>query len=265
MNPTTVGTPTLAFAAAMVVADALLSALLGLGIGRALLVAATRCAVQLLLVGLVLAVAFASASPWLVAGVVAVMFAAAAREIDARQRQRLVGIGGRTLGGAVAVAATLVTVLPALATLGATPWYAPQVVIPLAGIAMGTVMNGVGIALDSFTTLVTRERVAIEARLALGASRVEALRDVRREVMRTGITHIVNQMAAAGLITLPGMMTGQILAGQAPVEAAKAQIFVLLLLAAATGLGVIGVVALAVHRVTDARDRLRLDRLVKAR
>ncbi|WP_139826243.1 ABC transporter permease [Derxia lacustris] len=265
MNPTSVGTQGLAFAAALVVADALLSAALGLGIGRALLIGAARCVVQLLLVGLVLAVAFGSASPWLVAGLLAVMFLAATREIDARQRRRLAGLGGRTLGGMVAVLATLVTVLPALATLDAAPWWAPQVVIPLAGIALGTVMNGVGIALDGFTTLVVRERAAIEARLALGASRAEALRDARREVMRSGVTHIVNQMAAAGLITLPGMMSGQILAGQPPVEAAKAQIFVLLLLAAATGLGVMGVVALAARRLTDSRDRLRLDRLVTSK
>ncbi|WP_028310877.1 ABC transporter permease [Derxia gummosa] len=265
MNPITTGTGALAFAAGMLLADALLSAALDLGIGRALLVGGLRCGVQLLLVGLVLTMVFGSSSPWLAGGVLLVMCLAAAREIDARQRRRFAGPGGRAIGGAMAVLATLITVVPALATLDATPWYSPQMLIPLAGIALGTVMNGVGLALDSFTTLVTRERAAIEARLALGAGRFAALRDARREVMRTGVIHIVNQMSAAGIITLPGMMTGQILAGQPPVEAAKAQIFVLLLLAAATGLGVLGVVTLAVHRVTDARDRLRLDRLVKVK
>ena len=72
---------------------------------------------------------------------------------------------------------------------------------------------------------------------------------------------IVNQMSAAGIITLPGMMTGQILAGMLPLEAAKYQILVLLLLAGGAGLGAIGAAYAALWRVTDERDRLRLDRL----
>ena len=70
-----------------------------------------------------------------------------------------------------------------------------------------------------------------------------------------------NQMSAAGIITLPGMMTGQILAGMAPIEAAKYQILVLFLLAGGAGLGAMAATYLAVWRITDERDRLRLDRL----
>lgn len=63
-------------------------------------------------------------------------------------------------------------------------------------------------------------------------------------------------MSAAGIITLPGMMTGQILAGRSPFEAARYQIFVLLLLAGATGFGAAAAVMAATWRVTDARHRL---------
>jgi len=74
---------------------------------------------------------------------------------------------------------------------------------------------------------------------------------------------IVNQMSAAGIITLPGMMTGQILAGMEPVEAAKYQILILFLVAGGAGLGALGATTAAAWRITDERHRLRLDRLRK--
>jgi putative ABC transport system permease protein len=68
-------------------------------------------------------------------------------------------------------------------------------------------------------------------------------------------------MSAAGIITLPGIMTGQLLAGMDPLEAAKYQILLLFLLSGAGGLAAAGAVWLAARSVTDERDRLRVDRL----
>ena len=68
-------------------------------------------------------------------------------------------------------------------------------------------------------------------------------------------------MSAAGIVTLPGIMTGQILAGLDPLEAAKYQILLMFLLSGGGGLGAFVVAHLAARRLGDARDRLRLDRL----
>jgi putative ABC transport system permease protein len=87
------------------------------------------------------------------------------------------------------------------------------------------------------------------------------LRPMQRSALRSGMIPIINQMSAAGIITLPGMMTGQILAGMAPFEAAKYQILILFLLSGGAGLGALAATFVAVWRVTDERDRLRLDRL----
>jgi putative ABC transport system permease protein len=160
--------------------------------------------------------------------------------------------------------ATLFVTAFALVTLRPDPWFAPQVVIPLAGIVLGSVMNGVSISLNAFNTGIVRERAAIEARLALGASRYAALKPMQQSALRSGLIPIINQMSAAGIITLPGMMTGQILAGMAPFEAAKYQILVLFLLAGAAGLGAVAAAYVAVWRSTDERDRLRLDRLMSS-
>jgi putative ABC transport system permease protein len=68
-------------------------------------------------------------------------------------------------------------------------------------------------------------------------------------------------MSAAGIITLPGTMTGQILAGMDPLEAVKYQILLMFLLAGGGGLAAVGAVYLAARAVTDERHRLRADRL----
>ncbi len=79
--------------------------------------------------------------------------------------------------------------------------------------------------------------------------------------MRAGMIPIINAMAAAGVVSLPGMMTGQILAGAPPVEAVKYQILIMFLIAAGTGFGTLLAVWAGARRLFDERQRLRLDRL----
>src|SRR5690625_2464317 len=247
---------------ALVVINVVLSLLLNLGVGRALLIAAFRAAAQLLLVGFILKYVFDSLSPWLILGVALIMTTLAAYEVWSRQQTRFAGIWGVGTGAAAtASAVVLVMSSTVVSIVTVEPWYTPQLFIPFVGIILGSVMNGVGISLNVFNTGLRRERDAIEAQLALGATRRQALKPLQRNALRSGFIPIVNQMSAAGVITLPGMMTGQILAGMPPYEAAKYQILVLFLLAGAAGFGALAATTLAVRRATDRRDRLRLERL----
>jgi putative ABC transport system permease protein len=129
------------------------------------------------------------------------------------------------------------------------------------GIVLGSVLNSASIGLDTFLGGVAKGRAEIEARLALGASRNEALAPLVREAVRKGLIPLVNQMSAAGIITLPGTMTGQILAGMDPMEAVKYQILLMFLLTGASGMAGAGAVYLAARSITDDRHRLRVDRL----
>lgn len=242
--------------------DSALSLRLGLGLERKLLVAACRMVVQLLLVGLILKALFAAASAPLVLAVVLVMALAAAREVVSRQERRLAGWWSYGLGaGTMALATAAVAALALTTQLRPHPWYDPRYLVPLVGIILGSVMNGVSLSLGMVVVAVERERDAIEARLALGWPRFAALKPFLQRALRAGLVPVVNQMSAAGLVTLPGMMTGQILAGMDPMDAVKYQILILFLLAGGTGLGVLGAVYGAAWRLTDERDRLRLDRL----
>ena len=71
----------------------------------------------------------------------------------------------------------------------------------------------------------------------------------------------INAMMAAGIVSLPGMMTGQILAGSPPLEAVKYQIMIMFLIGAGSGFGTIAAVSLGARRLFDSRQRLRLERL----
>jgi putative ABC transport system permease protein len=145
--------------------------------------------------------------------------------------------------------------------IGVQPWYQPQYLIPLLGMLLGNTMSGVAIALDNLTRGAWDARGRIEARLLAGGTWDEAIADIRRDSLRAGLIPMVNAMATAGLVSLPGMMTGQILAGSPPMEAAKYQLLMMLLITAATGLGSLVAVSIGSRRLFDERERLRLDRL----
>jgi len=85
--------------------------------------------------------------------------------------------------------------------------------------------------------------------------------DIARDSLRTGMIPIINAMATAGIVSIPGMMTGQILAGSPPLEAVKYQIMIWLLIAAGSGFGMMAAIGAASRRLFDHRHRLRLDRL----
>jgi putative ABC transport system permease protein len=265
MMPTISLTPwDLTIAAALVVLDGILSVALGLGLHKQLAVAAVRMVAQLVVIGLVLRAVFAVASPPLTLAVILAMAAIAAREVAARPKQRLGHFGNYAVGASAVALATLITSVLALTTaLRPSPWYSARYAIPLAGIILGNVLNAASIALDSLLGGVVRERAAIEAQLALGATIRTAMRRLVREAVRRGMLPTVNTMAAAGVVTLPGIMTGQILAGLDPMEAVKYQILLMFLLAGGTGLGAVSAVLMAARRLTDTRQRLRLDRLAE--
>ena len=239
-----------------------LSVWLKLGLEKSLGIAALRTAVQLSLIGLVLKILFQVVSPWWTAFAALFMVALAGREAVARQTHKL--RGGWSLGIATTslmLAGTIVTTLALTTAVRPEPWYDPRFAIPLLGMVLGNTLNGVSVGMERLTATLKRERDAIEARLALGHSRSDAVNPYVREAMRAGLMHIINAMSAAGLISLPGMMTGQILAGVDPTEAVKYQILIMFLIAGSTSIGALMAVLAVAKRLSDDRDRLRLDRL----
>jgi putative ABC transport system permease protein len=218
--------------------------------------------VQLSLIGLVLKALFENAGPGWVALMSLVMLLVAGREVMVRQGRRFRGWWGYTVGTfSMFLSSFAVTIFALVVILGDTPWYSPQYAIPLLGMLLGNTMSGVAIAMDRLTQSAWDQRATIEARLMLGENWDTAIAEYRRQAVHSGLIPIINAMAAAGIVSLPGMMTGQILAGAPPVEAVKYQILIMFLVAAGTGLGTLAAVGIGSRHLFDARERLCLDRL----
>lgn len=145
--------------------------------------------------------------------------------------------------------------------IGATPWYDAQYLIPLLGMLLGNACSGVAVGLNAVLDEMSTGRDRIELLLALGAGRMEALLHVRQRAVRTALTPLLNSMSVVGIVSIPGMMTGQILGGSQPSTAARYQIVIMFLMAAAIGLSTVGAVLMAMMTICDETHRLRVDKL----
>lgn len=254
----------LVLAALLLIANGVVSFWFRLGLERPLAIAALRMVLQLAVVALALRFIFALDSPIWTALFALFMTAAAAFEITTRQERRIGGTLAMALGAAAPFFAGLVaTMFATTLVISPEPWYAPRYVLPLFGMMLGNALSGTTLVLDAITSAAVRERAAIEARLALGAGRFEALDTILKRALTTGLMPIVTAMATTGVVALPGMMTGQILAGIDPVSAAKYQVMIMFLIAGSTGIAVTAAGLGAVLLITDERHRLRLDRLAQ--
>ena len=261
MSVLTLGSGEIAIAGGLISCSAGLSLALHMGIGRRLAWAALRMSLQLLAVGYLLRLLFRSENGLLVGLVMVVMLAAAAHEIGARQSgpRRWSEFLRNLLILCISAAGVALLGLTGLSRSG--PVFDAQHVIPVFGIILGTAMNSAALTLHALKSQIAGARNRIEAQLALGRDMGEATRDLSRSAIVSGTIPIINQMAGAGIITLPGIMSGQVLAGQDPTQAAIYQIFLMALLALASVVCVALTGWLFIRSITDDRQRLRLDRL----
>ncbi len=263
MNAPTLNLADLGLASLLLLINVILSWSFRLHLERSIGLAAMRMVVQLGAVGLILKLVFEQASGALTAALAMVMVAAAGWEVMSSQQHRFAkrwlhwGLGTTTL----LIAGTAGTLYAALAIIGPEPWWTPQVLLPILGMVLGNTLTGVSLVLDTLTETAKRERGAIEAKLALGLSRFDAMHEVLARALRIGLMPVMNSMAVAGIVWLPGMMTGQILSGTDPMEAAKYQIMIMFVLSGATALGIVIAGIGGVWMLTDRRHRLRLERL----
>ena len=254
----------LVVAALLVVIAGAISMALRLGLEKRLGIAAVRTIVQLLLVGYVLKVVFDLKTPWAIGLIVAVMLAVASHAAvkrSSRSIKRLTSLAMLSL----AISSLLVTYMVTRLIIGVTPWYEPRYMIPLLGMIMGNGLTGISLCLDYLLEAIDQRRSEIEMELAHGATRWEAASRPIRAAVRRGMIPLINAMTVVGLVSLPGMMTGQILQGADPMEAVKYQIVVMFMIAAATSLACIGAAMLVYRRLFNARHQVRADLVFKSR
>jgi putative ABC transport system permease protein len=248
----------LLIASALVLSAGLVSLALRLRLETRLLFAATRTVLQLLLVGYALRWVFELDQAHLVVALLILMIALAGRAAVVRPSRTFRGAYLRAFS-TLLLTGLLTTWAVTGAIIGVTPWYDPQYVIPLAGMVLGNSLTGISICLDALLESLSEQRARVETELALGASRWEAAREPLADAVRRGLIPIINAMMVVGLVSLPGMMTGQILSGTDPLEAVKYQIVVMFMIAAATSLGCITMAWLVYRRLFNERHQLRAE------
>jgi putative ABC transport system permease protein len=247
-------------AALLILINGAVSVLLKLELERRLLLAAVCTAIQLFLVGLILEWVFRVDRWYIVLALMFIMTIVAGVAATQRTVVRYPGIWARSITS-VWASSWLVAALALTVIVQVKPWYTPQYAIPLLGMILGNTLNGVSLGLDRLGGELTARRQQVEALLALGATRWEAARPLVQQAVRNGLIPTINAMMVVGVVSLPGMMTGQILAGASPVEAVKYQIVIMFLIASATALGTVIVVLLSYRRLFNEHHQF-LDGLI---
>lgn len=249
-----------ALAALLILVNASVSLALRLGLERRLLVAAVRTVLQLTLIGLVLDWVFAVDRWPLVVALATVMALIAGGAAVRRTDRRYPGIW---LHSVVSMWASswIVAAVALFGIVRVRPWYEPQYAIPLLGMILGNTLNGISLGLDRLTEELRARRGEVEALLALGAERWEAAQGPIRRAVRTGMIPIINSMMVVGIVSIPGMMTGQLLSGVDPRSAVEYQIVIMFLIASGTALGTVSVVLLAYRRLFNARHQFLSHRI----
>ncbi|MGD1862180.1 MAG: iron export ABC transporter permease subunit FetB [Leptolyngbyaceae cyanobacterium] len=201
-----------------------------LGLELTLLNATARSVVQLLAVGYVLSFVFAWSNPLSVIAMLMVMLAIAtvvARNRIDRRLSRLLPI----LAGSLLTTLFLTMVYTNSVVVRPETWYEPRYLIPLSGIVLGNAMTAATIAGDRLVSAIKRNPVEIETHLSLGASPQQAVMAYRREAIKAGLIPTVNAMMVVGIVKLPGIITGQLLSGADPLNAAFYQMLIMFMLA----------------------------------
>ena len=230
-----IGTGSLLIMYALLLLPFSLCRLLGIAVLRDLALAVARMSIQLLLVGVYLEVIFRINSILLNAAWILAMVIVAdlhiIRSTGLRIRRfflpLLLGVGFGTL--AIALFFVLLVIQP-------RPLYDARYLIPITGMVLGNCLRANVICLERFFSGLRQQETTYVNRLLMGATRYEALRPHLRDAIRAALAPTIATMATLGLVSLPGMMTGQILGGSVPLVAIKYQIGIMIAIFIATAL-----------------------------
>lgn len=186
-----------------------------------------RMAVQLAVIGLVLQFIFAQQNLWLTLGWMLIMITNAVWTLKGRlkfQKQIMLPVLITALG------TTSIVIMPwlILLTVRPQPLYSPMFLIPIYGMVLGNSMNSCALALERFESGLADNWKAYYTRLSLGASLWEAALPAFKKAMQTSLMPQLLTIASIGVVSLPGMMTGQILGGASPLVAIKYQMMIMI-------------------------------------
>ncbi|NTV05332.1 MAG: iron export ABC transporter permease subunit FetB [Chlorobiaceae bacterium] len=217
-----------------------------LGLNRDIAIGTLRTFSQLFLMGYVLTFILKTSNPWLTLSVFMVMVVSAMFIIKGRVKEKQIPyILPTFLTMLVSYLATALFVSGLV--IGITPWWEPRYFIPAGGMVIGNSMSALAISLERLFKDMRQQKDVLEMKLSLGANYREASNDIFRNAVTAGMIPSINAMMGVGLVFIPGMMSGQILAGTDPLIAIRYQIVVMLMLVGSTAVSSV-IVMLIIRR-----------------
>lgn len=258
MNTTAIiiGWLELLLATLFIVAAGAISIAMSLGLVRSLAIATLRTYLQLIALGFVLTWIFQVDSVWIVLGVFLFMILMTAQILLKRVKHKPSHLYFSTFI-AVFISSIIVTFSVTGLIIHVEPWYDPRYVLTIGGMVLGNSMNSIALALERLFDDLTKRAGEVNQALAFGGTPWEASLPSIRTAITAGLMPTINSMSAVGLVSIPGMMTGQLLAGADPIQATKYQIVVMLMVSAAAALGSMCSVYLVYKRAFDNEWRFK--------
>ena len=259
MNSSVMDLPLLNLAVAYVFVLLLLILSKARGIGREklILLATTRMTLQLTAMGFVLMFVFQHPQWWLTLLMLAVMLGFAIYNAAKRVKLPVNRELKRLMAVSMAVGYLVTAAIFLFIVLRVRPWFDPQYCIPISGMIIGNAMTGIALGANKLCSGMREKRAMVENSLMLGATPETAAREIVNDAFDSAILPTMNNMLTMGIVSLPGMMTGQILSGTFPLTAIKYQIGIMLAILGCTALTVILFVTLGYKTFFTSSQALR--------
>ncbi|MGM8366003.1 ABC transporter permease [Virgibacillus sp. W0181] len=205
---------------------------------KLIVIATLRMTLQLILVGYVLIFVFKYPNPFVTIGIIFFMLGFAILNVYQRTKPAIHISFKKMIAFAMVIGTSLSMIYLVFVVLRLDPWYEPRLFIPIGGMIIGKTMTGVALGVNNLLNGMKQEQDRIEAALMLGATPKDASKSIINQAFDAALLPTINAMVGMGIVFLPGMMTGQIIAGQSPLTAVKYQVAVML--------GVSGTVAITI-------------------
>jgi len=205
---------------------------------KLILISALRMTFQLILVGFILIYVLDNPNPFITVGIILIMLSFATFNVYQRTKPIIKMSLKKMIALAMFVGISVNLIYFMFVVLQLDPWYEPQYFIPIGGMIIGKTMTGVSLGVNNLLTGMKDQQEKIEGALMLGASPKVASKSIINQAFDEAMLPTINAMVGMGIVFLPGMMTGQIIAGQQPITAVKYQVSVML--------GVAGTVSITV-------------------
>ncbi|MGE5422534.1 MAG: ABC transporter permease [Ignavibacteriales bacterium] len=232
----------------LVLITGLISTLMQLGLLKSLLWGTFRAFIQLSLIGYILTYVFKWNSLLVIIPLILVMTWIASREATKRIENAPTDPVPVTFLSLLA-STFIVGLVVVVVIISPEPWYSARVMIPIFGMLLGNSMNAIALSLDRMYSDVAAHADEVEQMLCFGATPWESVSVHIKKALAAGMTPTINSLMVVGIVSLPGMMTGQILAGMDPQSAVRYQFVVQIMIAASVAIGCLIMIALSYKKM----------------